>query len=419
MAANLTGMFNQLNQAVLSNPMAGQQGKDLVASLSQNLGNVASGATGLLTNGQNRADPYSFMTPQAKMMQGQKDMANVKNMSSIEGLRRAATIQQKMGNTKVAVTLSAQADQKEAEMKEAENTKNAAILDAANEQIQEEAAAKEQRKQQNYARSLAYRDGDKDSMEQLSSGAMSPEDYFARRDEKEKLYKLSKNQALVTRDGREIYVNQQGEATVDGPNGTRQPYSAEIKAFLDKTDSSRKFGNTAAKMDRLMARMDNISDWSSGAYSDVKGWMAKQLGVRDEEQFLKTYFTDIINHEAIGNLPPGVASDKDIEIVMKGVPPNNTNKKEVMQYLESSSRVARANEMHDRLLAQHTIDGTLSDFQREWDAVVAKSAYEKAVSETPEAAVEFLQNNWSQTNADWFKLTYKWLPERIEQENVN
>ncbi len=84
MAANLSGMFNQLNQAIGQNPIAGATGTKLLDRASQGLGGALAGALG-------SENPYGFMTQGGKNLQGQQDMAGL-DLSTPEGLAAASEI---------------------------------------------------------------------------------------------------------------------------------------------------------------------------------------------------------------------------------------------------------------------------------------------------------------------------------------
>ena len=64
MAADLTGMFAQLNKAIGTSPILGQTGKDLLTMTSQGAGGALSAAGGMLVD--TAPDPMSFMTASAQ-----------------------------------------------------------------------------------------------------------------------------------------------------------------------------------------------------------------------------------------------------------------------------------------------------------------------------------------------------------------
>jgi hypothetical protein len=80
-------------------------------------------------------------------------------------------------------------------------------------------------------------------------------------------------------------------------------------------------------------------DTEAGMGMALKEWGKKTFGVEDEATMLRMMARDITVTAAIGNLPPGVASDKDIELVMATQPGPNMNKETLAKYFQGVKRV--------------------------------------------------------------------------------
>lgn len=63
------------------------------------------------------------------------------------------------------------------------------------------------------------------------------------------------------------------------------------------------------------------------------------LGMRDDISKYRTAATREINQQVVDNLPPGVASDRDIELFKKGFPPENAGMEEIVEYLQQARYV--------------------------------------------------------------------------------
>jgi hypothetical protein len=75
--------------------------------------------------------------------------------------------------------------------------------------------------------------------------------------------------------------------------------------------------------------------------------------MRDEEEEDKTLFLKNRNTDIINSLPPGVASDKDIEIFSAGFPPANASREEILNYLAAEERYLSAQQDMSLLFEQH------------------------------------------------------------------
>ena len=154
MAANLSGMFAQLNNAIQQRPT----GEGLLNQVSQGLGGLMGGMTG--------ADPYSFMNPGAKVLQGTQDMGGL-DLTTARGMSEPAQLYQKMGQPEKAVQLAMQARQ----MQEADTAK----LDQGQEDIRAMGA---ETRLHRAALQQARNNGDTDAVELISSGVIKPSDYL-------------------------------------------------------------------------------------------------------------------------------------------------------------------------------------------------------------------------------------------------
>jgi hypothetical protein len=90
---------------------------------------------------------------------------------------------------------------------------------------------------------------------------------------------------------------------------------------------------------------------TSGIAGKFSETLKSITGNQDAVTQLKNEYTRIRNSAAIKSLPPGVATDKDIELALKGIPPENANPATIasflrgmakMQQYEASSESAKA-----------------------------------------------------------------------------
>lgn len=96
-----------------------------------------------------------------------------------------------------------------------------------------------------------------------------------------------------------------------------------------------------ADVSSLGRTMDEIGEenWTAGLQGRL-GEEWKQLsGAEDALSMARRQYTRIRNTKAVQNLPPGVASDKDIDLVMSGFPTEFTNFAELRQYVRDMEKV--------------------------------------------------------------------------------
>jgi hypothetical protein len=95
-----------------------------------------------------------------------------------------------------------------------------------------------------------------------------------------------------------------------------------------------------AKIDQVMTFINqNADNMKTGLSATAADYFAKLTGTQGPEQYVRTVVNGIINSNIINDLPPGVASDKDVELVLKGAPPANADPAVLKQYLEGVRKI--------------------------------------------------------------------------------
>jgi hypothetical protein len=78
---------------------------------------------------------------------------------------------------------------------------------------------------------------------------------------------------------------------------------------------------------------------AGGVISETWEDVLSFTGLRDDISLIRTGATREINQQVVDNLPPGVASDRDISLFKEGFPPDNASIEEIMEYLDQARYV--------------------------------------------------------------------------------
>ena len=114
-------------------------------------------------------------------------------------------------------------------------------------------------------------------------------------------------------------------------------------------------------------QMEGLTDQSGGWLKGADEWKKKFYGTRDEESALRTQYNRIKNSSVMLSLPPGVASDKDIEIAMSGFPPANATPGEIAEFLRGVAKMSFIeNQYRQGLLAHIDKYQTQSGYSSVW-----------------------------------------------------
>ncbi len=146
----------------------------------------------------------------------------------------------------------------------------------------------------------------------------------------------------------------------DGLDLDRDKLTSGIQLELEKLDRSgvqldagaRQAVNSAvgesASAQALAGRMDALAAQmqASGASSGWKARLAEAgkgvFGGQDAVSGLRAEYNQLVNAQAVKNLPPGPASDKDIQLAKQGFPPDSANTDYLASFLRGMAKMQQA-----------------------------------------------------------------------------
>ncbi|MBN3853836.1 hypothetical protein G3N59_10640 [Paraburkholderia sp. Ac-20340] len=122
-----------------------------------------------------------------------------------------------------------------------------------------------------------------------------------------------------------------------GPLGDQQQKTVN-DAQTSAAAARQTYQNTAT----LANQLANAPDFTSGFGASVNDTMSKLTGNKDAGQQLRGQLAQFANSSILSELPPGSASDKDIQLVRNGVPSDTASKDTWQAYLSAVGRVQQA-----------------------------------------------------------------------------
>jgi hypothetical protein len=103
-------------------------------------------------------------------------------------------------------------------------------------------------------------------------------------------------------------------------------------------EQSSKASTSIIRTNDLIQKIQAEPDKATGLISVARTAILDTLGLRDAEEVNKTAALRQINSKIVGDLPPGVASDRDIAIFSQGFPTGNASSQEILEYLQIEAR---------------------------------------------------------------------------------
>jgi len=132
---------------------------------------------------------------------------------------------------------------------------------------------------------------------------------------------------------------------------------------------------------RLLDRY-NEENPLGGALGSTFGAFKKFVGGQTAVDSLKTEFDNLVNTGIIGNLPPGIASDRDIDLIRKGFPDSSWSAGEIKEFLKLQAKLSAFATKRNEYKADYLNEnrGNLSGFSKSWRNLIEEDGYADLVA---------------------------------------
>lgn len=136
-----------------------------------------------------------------------------------------------------------------------------------------------------------------------------------------------------------------------------------INQATDTVTGSLLLASQADNLATAIEKAKPASGWAGQAFENWK----KGTGTQDSITALKQDYVRLRNQDVLKNLPPGVASDKDIEIALKAFPDENANPEQLSGFLRGMAKLQRYTADVNKARAEWvTQNGNLGPARREF-----------------------------------------------------
>lgn len=151
---------------------------------------------------------------------------------------------------------------------------------------------------------------------------------------------------------------------------------ASREAIRDAAAASGKSSGQARSMLRLATRYDTLKP-TGGVFGNGIKIYESVFASQDEASAIKKEFTRINNTMIINSLPPGVASDKDIQMAQDGFLNDSWNSEQISSFLRGQAKLAAYDAERENARSKHLKenDGEDADFIDEWDKKIKSEGY--------------------------------------------
>jgi len=159
--------------------------------------------------------------------------------------------------------------------------------------------------------------------------------------------------------------------------------SSLTKRVSSFTDSSFKNREEAFRMEDL-AKGFKEQDAVGGIRGKAIDAFKEFAGAEDAVSVLKVQFNKIRADRTLSNLPPGAASDKDVELVMQGFLKPTANAQTIASFLQGLSKISKIQSEKDKFKSEY-----ISTMKREGGMIDAWNKYSSSDKFKEQMAKEF------------------------------
>lgn len=138
--------------------------------------------------------------------------------------------------------------------------------------------------------------------------------------------------------------------------------AAKVAEYVTGAEASR---SVARRAQDLANRFEEAQ--RTGQSSGLASWIGDKTGISSSDAAqLRRDYAGLINSQAVKNLPPGAASDSDIQLALAGFPPRNAKPETVTRFLRGLAKLQEAAANSDQAKADWLANnGNLGPAQRD------------------------------------------------------
>tara|TARA_R110000764_G_scaffold121620_2_gene209309 strand:- start:2801 stop:3721 length:921 start_codon:yes stop_codon:yes gene_type:complete len=152
------------------------------------------------------------------------------------------------------------------------------------------------------------------------------------------------------------------------------------KALLDSQDLVVKAKRNSTEFDILANQVESAA-LAGGVQSTTSETLKALLGSQDDVTELRRRFNSVRLSEGLKNLPPGPATDKDMEQAFKGVPPENAPASQIASFLRGAAKMARFDAGYNQFKSDFISDkSTAKGLNKEWRRTVQSEVLGRTIT---------------------------------------
>ncbi len=120
--------------------------------------------------------------------------------------------------------------------------------------------------------------------------------------------------------------------------------AASEAALIESQEAAQKSDAAVSELQSIAQEFDRLDpETATGVKGRAREFLRRFLGTEDDVTILRKRYNQIKNNQVMQNLPPGVASDKDIEIAMSGFLSDTADRESTAKFLRGLAKMEKIN----------------------------------------------------------------------------
>lgn len=148
----------------------------------------------------------------------------------------------------------------------------------------------------------------------------------------------------------ESRLDERAAKLVELPESSRKIVNDSTGAAVVAEQSTGKLLSLADGLDAESAKGTLGAGW--GALGSANEWVRSKLGLQNGLSDLRTEYVRLRNSAALKDLPPGPATDKDVELALKGFPPETSDAKYLASFARGMAKISAREAAYENAKAE-------------------------------------------------------------------
>lgn len=174
------------------------------------------------------------------------------------------------------------------------------------------------------------------------------------------------------------------------------------KNLIEAQDAAIELAANAQELLTIANDFESNPEITSGFEGKAREAVKQAFGTEDAISLLRRRYAAVVNTQVINNLPPGIASDRDIELAREGFLPSTADRLQIASFLRGLAAMEQMNAAFNRFKAEFIAENRNTDgLLQAWDRKLSNTPTGR-VADSPDGPTlyEYGDGTWRPESGD-------------------